>query len=129
MLEPDLVVSQRRPVESRSIVAISLPVRVIAVAVAGAPEGVGVGGGHGTDRRTRGAPPWRTWVTSPTVLASAWTPVLAESRRTFVHVWLGSSRQSQVPVGETLVLGRTAHQVLAWCQIFDWGFLADRTVP
>jgi len=48
--------------------------------------------------------------------------VALDRRSTFVHVLFSSSRQSQVPVGDTDVLGSTAHQVSEWNQTLDCGF-------
>ena len=104
-----------RPVESISIVAVSLSGNEIDVGVVRVGHNwyVFPAGTCWTDTSC-GELPWRrTCATSPSAFTSARALVLADRCRTFVQVSLPSSRHNQLPVGESEVLGSTAHQVPA----------------
>ena len=118
------VASHMRPVESRSIVAISL---------LGSETGVAAGLlDHGSyvlpvdlycTETSSGEGPWsRMWVTPPTDFASACTLVSLEIWRTLLQVSSLLRRQIHVPAGDTAVVGSTAHQVPLYCQSLDCGF-------
>ena len=124
MVELVSVESHIRPVESMSIVAVSLPGRASAVAVGRVVQGLYVlfPATYSIETSSDDGPWRRTWATSPTTFTSAWAFVLLEIRSTFVHVLSGSRRHTHVPAGSTVVDGITAHQLPPCFQTLDCGF-------
>src|SRR5690554_6315550 len=112
-----------RPVESMSMVPVSLPGRGTPVA-----DGrwlhrsyVPVASSYSRDTSELDGPCSSTCVTSPTLLVSARTPVSLDRCSTLVQP-PGSSFHSQAPTGTTSVDATTAHQAPSCRQTLDCGF-------
>src|SRR5215210_738412 len=123
MFAPDSVASHIRPVESTSIVAVSLPVRVMEVPVDRLAHSsyVAVDTLNCTEYSCGAAPYSRMCVKSPTARTSACVSVAADRRRTGLQERFAASFQIHVPAGDCELLGATIHQLPEYCHSLDCG--------